>query len=88
MTRQTDITRRQALTLAAAGGAALAAGTTGRRAEARTATSARIVIIGAGAGGTALANRLVRRLEGAEITRSTRGANISTSPDCLWWRRD
>ncbi len=31
-------------------------------------TSARIVIIGAGAAGTALANRLVRRLEGARIT--------------------
>ena len=32
------------------------------------ATSARIVIVGAGAAGTALANRLVRRLEGASIT--------------------
>jgi sulfide:quinone oxidoreductase len=32
------------------------------------ATTARIVIIGAGAAGTALANRLVRRLEGAQIT--------------------
>jgi sulfide:quinone oxidoreductase len=31
-------------------------------------SSARIVIIGAGAAGTALANRLVRRLEGAAIT--------------------
>ncbi len=31
-------------------------------------TSARIVIIGAGAAGTALANRLVRRLEGGKIT--------------------
>ncbi|WP_216598445.1 FAD/NAD(P)-binding oxidoreductase [Loktanella sp. 5RATIMAR09] len=31
-------------------------------------TSARIVIIGAGAAGTALVNRLVRRLEGADIT--------------------
>jgi sulfide:quinone oxidoreductase len=31
-------------------------------------TNARIIIIGAGAAGTALANRLVRRLEGAQIT--------------------
>lgn len=31
-------------------------------------TNARIVIIGAGAGGTALANRLVKRLDGANIT--------------------
>src|SRR5690606_11452570 len=35
---------------------------------ARIATKARIVIIGAGAAGTALANRLVARLEGAQIT--------------------
>jgi sulfide:quinone oxidoreductase len=32
------------------------------------ATNAKIVIVGAGAAGTALANRLVRRLEGASIT--------------------
>jgi sulfide:quinone oxidoreductase len=31
-------------------------------------TSAKIVIIGAGAAGTALGNRLARRLTGAEIT--------------------
>jgi sulfide:quinone oxidoreductase len=47
------------LALAAAGGAA--------RGE-RVATKARIVIIGAGAAGTAMANRLVERLEGATIT--------------------
>jgi sulfide:quinone oxidoreductase len=31
-------------------------------------TSARIVILGAGAGGAAMANRLARRLDGAQIT--------------------
>ncbi len=60
-------TRRQFLTLAAAG-ATLAAGGAGRAAQAPIPTKARIVIIGAGAGGTALANRLVRRLDGAQIT--------------------
>jgi sulfide:quinone oxidoreductase len=59
--------RRQFLTLAA-GGAAVAALSAGQSAQAQTPTNARIVIIGAGAGGTALANRLVRRLEGAQIT--------------------
>lgn len=34
----------------------------------KIATKARIVIIGAGAAGTSLANRLVERLEGADIT--------------------
>jgi len=48
-----------ALALASAGGPARAA---------RVATRARIVLIGAGAAGTALANRLVERLEGAAIT--------------------
>jgi sulfide:quinone oxidoreductase len=58
--------RRAFLGLAAAG-ATLAA--TGRPAPAQAlATRARIVIIGAGAAGTALANRLVRRLDGATIT--------------------
>ena len=61
------LNRRQILSLAA-GGAALAATATAERATAQVATSARIVIIGAGAGGTVLANRLVKRLEGAEIT--------------------
>ncbi|MDD9717774.1 FAD/NAD(P)-binding oxidoreductase [Dinoroseobacter sp. PD6] len=61
--------RRQFLTAAVAGGAA--ASLVSPSAEAQVSpvqTSARIVIIGAGAGGTALANRLVRRLEGAQIT--------------------
>ncbi|CUH64487.1 Sulfide dehydrogenase [flavocytochrome c] flavoprotein chain precursor [Thalassovita gelatinovora] len=60
-------TRRSFLTLAA-GGAALAATASAQSAQAQVATKARIVIIGAGAGGTALANRLVKRLNGAEIT--------------------
>jgi len=59
-------TRRGFLGLAA-GGAALAA--SGRRARAeRVRTSARIAILGAGAAGTAFANRLANRLEGATIT--------------------
>jgi sulfide:quinone oxidoreductase len=60
-------TRRQFFGLAA-GGAAAAAVSTPDKVQAQVATSAKIVIIGAGAGGTALANRLVRRLDGAEIT--------------------
>ena len=36
--------------------------------RAQVATNARIVILGAGAAGTALANRLARRLDGARIT--------------------
>ena len=60
--------RRQFLSLALAGGAATLAAA-GRPADgAPGRTSARIVIIGAGAAGTALANRLVRRLDGAQIT--------------------
>ena len=61
------LNRRQMLSLAA-GGAALAATGGAQRAEAQVATKARIVIIGAGAGGTSLANRLVERLDGAQIT--------------------
>jgi sulfide:quinone oxidoreductase len=61
--------RRQFLTAALAGGAVLPLVTDSRPVQANpTETSARIVIIGAGAAGTALANRLVRRLEGAQIT--------------------
>ena len=61
--------RRQFLTLAAAlsGGTALVPAVSGAQ-TAPVATRARIVIVGAGAAGTALANRLVRRLEGATIT--------------------
>lgn len=50
----------------AAGGAALAAAGAARGETIQT--SAKIIIIGAGAGGTSLANRLVARLDGAEIT--------------------
>ena len=57
--------RRQFLSLAA-GAAALAAAAPVR--AQRVATSARIVIIGAGAAGTSLANRLDDRLDGARIT--------------------
>lgn len=63
----TKLNRRQMLSLAA-GVAALATTSTADRAEAQIATKARIVIIGAGAGGTSLANRLVTRLDGAQIT--------------------
>lgn len=60
-------TRRGLLALAggAAAGAAVGAGAT--RAQ-TVATNAKVVIIGAGAAGTGIANRLVRRLDGAEIT--------------------
>jgi sulfide:quinone oxidoreductase len=51
----------------AAGGLALATASGPARA-ARVATKARIVIVGSGAGGTGMANRLVDRLDGAEIT--------------------
>ena len=54
--------------MAAAVGAAGAVGFAGLVRAARIATRARIVIIGAGAAGTALANRLTERLEGANIT--------------------
>ncbi|MDM7933611.1 FAD/NAD(P)-binding oxidoreductase [Tabrizicola sp.] len=58
--------RRGLLGLAAAG---LAAATlTAPARAAKVATKARIVIIGAGAAGTAMANRLIDRLDGAEIT--------------------
>ena len=69
MTRTFDLpaSRRGFLGLAAGGLAALAATGTPARA-ARVRTSARIVILGAGAGGTAFANRLAARLEGATIT--------------------
>lgn len=61
-------TRRGFLGLGAAGTLALALGPRAQARAAPLATSARIVIIGAGAAGTALANRLVGRLEGATIT--------------------
>ena len=54
--------------LGLAGGAALLAASVGPARAQKVATRAKIVILGAGAAGTALANRLVERLEGAEIT--------------------
>ncbi|WP_126975489.1 NAD(P)/FAD-dependent oxidoreductase [Frigidibacter oleivorans] len=60
--------RRGFLALAGLGAAAGAVGAGGAAPVAAQATRARIVIIGAGAGGTALANRLVQRLDGATIT--------------------
>jgi len=60
-------TRRGFLALAGGAGALAAAGT-GGKAAAQVSTNARIVILGAGAAGTTLANRLVARLEGARIT--------------------
>lgn len=66
MTQGFPTTRRGLLGFAGAG-LALAA-LAGRGNAARVQTKARIVIIGAGAAGTAMANRLVERLEGATIT--------------------
>jgi sulfide:quinone oxidoreductase len=60
--------RRGLLKLAAAAGAAGALGLAAQIRAARITTNARIVIIGAGAAGTALANRMAERLEGAKIT--------------------
>lgn len=61
--------RRQILGLAAAGVAGMALPINAQEARADTIrTKAKIVIIGAGAAGTALANRLVQRLDGARIT--------------------
>ncbi len=60
--------RRGFFGLAAAGLAAAATAQAARPARASVTTNARIVIIGAGAAGTALANRLVQRLDGAQIT--------------------
>jgi sulfide:quinone oxidoreductase len=68
MTDLSDIAAsRRAFLGMAAGGAVLAAGAQPARAQ-RVRTSARIVILGAGAGGAAIANRLADRLEGAQIT--------------------
>ncbi|PWK60663.1 NAD(P)/FAD-dependent oxidoreductase [Roseicyclus mahoneyensis] len=67
MTEDFSTSRRAFLALAAAGGAAAALPATEARAQ-MVPTNARIVIIGAGAAGTAFANRMVRRLEGAQIT--------------------
>ena len=68
MSMPLDLTasRRGFLGLAAAGAALAATGTTAKAERVRT--SARIVILGAGAGGAAFANRMASRLEGAQIT--------------------
>jgi sulfide:quinone oxidoreductase len=58
--------RRMFLGLAGSGMAAAALSGPVRAAPVKT--SARVVIIGAGAGGTALVNRLTDRLDGAAIT--------------------
>ena len=59
-------TRRGFLGLAVAGAGLAALGSPAK--AAKVATKAKIVVIGAGAAGTALVNRLVERLDGAEIT--------------------
>ncbi|WP_417272306.1 NAD(P)/FAD-dependent oxidoreductase [Celeribacter halophilus] len=61
-----QIGRRGFLGLAA--GATVLAASSGEARAASVKTNAKIIIIGAGAGGTALANRLVDRLDGAQIT--------------------
>lgn len=61
-----SLDRRALLGLLGSGAALAAMGAKPARAQVRT--SARIVILGAGAAGTALANRLVDRLSGARIT--------------------
>lgn len=61
--------RREFLSLAAIGGATESLPlTSAKPAQAQLSTSARIVIVGAGAAGTTLANRLNERLAGARIT--------------------
>jgi len=63
------LSRREILGLGLAGSVALTLGTsTETQAAPRIKTRAHIVIIGAGAAGTTLANRLTQRLEGARIT--------------------
>jgi sulfide:quinone oxidoreductase len=66
MTIGPELDRRAVLALLG-GGAALLAGPGKARAQA-VATSARIVILGAGAAGAAMASRLTERLDGARIT--------------------
>jgi len=69
MRNEFDSSKRAFMAMMAAGGALAAM--PGGRAEAQAgavSTNAKVVIIGAGAAGTALANRLTRRLDGAQIT--------------------
>lgn len=65
--RGTGFTRRGIMGLGAAG-LALAASAPGPARAEKVRTPARILILGAGAAGTTFANRMVERLEGAEIT--------------------
>lgn len=58
--------RRQFLALAGAGAAVAGTAQTAKAQPVKT--TAKIVILGAGAGGAALANRLAERLDGAQIT--------------------
>ncbi|MBR9842731.1 MAG: NAD(P)/FAD-dependent oxidoreductase [Rhodobacteraceae bacterium] len=69
MTKETQFSpsRRGFLSLAAGAGVLAAAGA-GQQVRAQVATKAHIVILGAGAAGAALSNRLVERLDGAKIT--------------------
>ncbi len=67
LARTRGLGRREALALLAAAAAAAGVPRPGGAAEPRAATSARIVIAGAGAAGLTLANRLAARLDGAEI---------------------
>jgi sulfide:quinone oxidoreductase len=67
MSGNISTTRRGLLGLAGAAAAAATVGTRAARAQ-TVRTTASIVIIGAGAAGTGIANRLTQRLEGAQIT--------------------
>jgi sulfide:quinone oxidoreductase len=66
--RQGQNLSRRALGAVLGGGLVLAAGARPGAAAATVRSSARILVVGAGAAGTAIANRLVRRLDGAQIT--------------------
>ena len=67
MSANISTTRRGLLGLAGAAAAAATVGTRAARAQ-TVKTTASIIIIGAGAAGTGIANRLTQRLEGAQIT--------------------
>lgn len=68
MSRHVTTSRRGFLGFAAGAGALMATGAGATAASTPIDTKAQIVILGAGAAGTALANRLSRRLNGAKIT--------------------
>lgn len=63
-----EISRRSFLSMSAGSAALVGLTTQTAKAETKVSTQARIVIIGAGAAGTSLINRLVKRLDGAAIT--------------------